>query len=69
MTRRYILALIALVVSTSAVWAQEYNQLNDDGTFTGANDAFGGRRDSTKHKDKVIPKGLTIPPETSALRE
>ena len=40
MTRRYILALIALVVSTSAVWAQEYNQLNDDGTFTGANDAF-----------------------------
>lgn len=60
MTRRYILALIALVVSTSAVWAQEYNQLNDDGTFTGANDAFGGRRDSTKHKDKVIPKGLKV---------
>ena len=60
MTRRYILALIALVVSTSAVWAQEYNQLNDDDTFTGANDAFGGRRDSTKHKDKVIPKGLKV---------
>lgn len=41
--------------------AQNYNTLQDDGTYTSAdNNGLGGRRDSTKTKDKVIPKGLKV---------
>ncbi len=52
------MGLLACLPSLS----QSYNQLNDNGTFTqaGDNTFSGGRRDSTKSKDKVIPKGLKV---------
>lgn len=61
MTNRYILAIISITLFIQGAKAQSYNQITDDGNYTAnANDAFGGRRDSTKHKDKVIPKGLKV---------
>lgn len=44
------------------LFSQNYNQLNDEGLYTDANDnSFNrGRKDSTKVKDKIIPKGLKV---------
>lgn len=44
------------------LFSQKYNQLNDEGLYTDANDnSFNrGRKDSTKVKDKIIPKGLKV---------
>lgn len=61
MIKRYIFAIISITLLIQGAKAQTYNQLTDDGNFTAnTNNAFGGKRDSTKHKDKVIPKGLKV---------
>ena len=66
MTRKKLYATIFAAMTSIAANAQSYNQLTDDGSFTQAganaeNNSFsGGRRDSTKGKDKNIPKGLKV---------
>ncbi len=60
MKKALTLAAIQLTVCLG-LNAQDFNTLQDDGTFTSAdNNGLGGRRDSTKTKDKVIPKGLKV---------
>lgn len=61
MTRKTIVLLLIQLAFCIALQAQDYNSLLDDGTFTEANgNTRNGRRDSTKAKDKVIPKGLKV---------
>ena len=62
MTKKRFLSISACLLACLPSLCQNYNQLNDDGTFTqaGDNTFSGGRRDSTKSKDKVIPKGLKV---------
>ena len=61
---RIRLAISILLASCFAtgLQAQSYNQLTDDGTYTSAEDnAYNtSRRDSTKTKDKVVPRGLKV---------
>lgn len=61
MTRIKAIAMALCLTAACTAHAQEYNQLTDDGTYTGAagKNPFGGRRDSTRH-DKVIPRGLKV---------
>ena len=61
MTRIKAFAIALCLTAAYGAHAQDYNQLTDDGTYTGAasKDPFSGRRDSTKH-DKVIPRGLRV---------
>lgn len=59
--RKFLSISMGLLVSLPSL-CQSYNQLNEDGTFTQANNNTfsGGRRDSTKAKEKVIPKGFKV---------
>lgn len=61
---RIRLAISILLASCFAtgLQAQSYNQLTDDGTYTSAEDNASStlRRDSTKTKDKVVPRGLKV---------
>lgn len=60
MKKALALAFLLLIVF-NGIKAQNYNTLQDDGTYTSANNnALSGHRDSTKAKDKVIPKGLKV---------
>lgn len=62
MTKAKILVVaLATLLCNNAV-AQNYNQLTDDGTYTEAYDTSFGRnkRDTTKVKDKVVPRGLKV---------
>ena len=56
-----MLVPVVLCAMAQTADAQDYNQLTDDGVYSesGAN-SFGARRDSTRQKDKVIPKGLKV---------
>lgn len=62
MTGRIILTIIIGCMYVIPLFSQNYNQLNDEGLYTDANDnSFNrGRKDSTKVKDKIIPKGLKV---------
>ena len=56
-----IVSCLALLPAT--LWAQEYNQITDDGTFTAAGyqrDRNFGRSDSIQSQHKEIPKGLKV---------
>ena len=52
MKRFFTITLLCLL--THCIWAQSYNQLNDDGTFRSADNEFGiaGRNDSVFKKNK-----------------
>lgn len=49
-----------MLLTFSTVWAQDYNQLTDDGFYTEANDNKTSKRDSLGHGDKEIPKELKV---------
>lgn len=62
MKRFFTITLLCLL--THCIWAQSYNQLNDDGTFRSADNEFGiaGRNDSVfkKNKKQEIPRNLKV---------
>lgn len=60
--KRIISVTVGIFASTIISFSQNYNQLNDDGTYVDANsNSFSnGHRDSTRTKEKVIPKGLKV---------
>lgn len=59
--RRIIIVILSCLAICATASAQDFNQLTDSGDFTEMNgNAFGGKRDSTKKKDKIIPKGLHV---------
>lgn len=62
MTEKTLFCVLLASAISTAVNAQEYNQITDDGIYTpaGQQDAFGGRRDSTKPKEKIVPRGLKV---------
>lgn len=62
MTEKTLFCVLLASAISTAVSAQEYNQITDDGIYTpaGQQDAFGGRRDSTKPKEKIVPRGLKV---------
>ncbi|MBO5314441.1 MAG: putative porin [Prevotella sp.] len=59
--KKYILSAFFILCTGITADAQNFNQLTDDGMFTGQNTGNDNtsRRDSTK-KDKEIPKGLRV---------
>lgn len=62
MTEKTLFCVLLASAISTAVSAQEYNQITGDGIYTpaGQQDAFGGRRDSTKPKEKIVPRGLKV---------
>lgn len=62
MTGKTLFCALLASAFTTVGNAQEYNQITDDGIYTPAaqQDAFGGRRDSTKPKEKIVPRGLKV---------
>lgn len=50
--------ILLLCLALYSAYAQDYNQLNDDGTFVAANSKQFGRSDSIQSKHKEIPKGF-----------
>lgn len=61
MKKKLILLHIALTAICGNVCAQSYSQDDAGGSSTDySTNTFGGRRDTTKSKEKVIPKGLRV---------
>lgn len=61
MKKKLILLHIALTAICGNVCAQSYSQDDAGGPSTDySTNTFGGRRDTTKSKEKVIPKGLRV---------
>lgn len=59
--RKSLTAILLFVTCCCAAQVQEYNQLTDDGRFTQSSmERNGTSRDTLKHTDKEIPKGLKV---------
>lgn len=55
--------MVLSILLPAGSWAQEYNEIRDDGTFTAAGyqrDKNFGRSDSIQSQHKEIPKGLKV---------
>lgn len=62
MTRKTLIYALVATGFSLETNAQDFNQMTDDGTYKPAEqqNAFGGRRDSTRQKEKIVPRGLKV---------
>lgn len=59
--KRFFTSALLIVLSTLSTWAQDYNQLTDDGQYTSAEQRRNNRsNDSLQSKHQEIPKGLKV---------